>query len=229
MLTDTYGLVLSTGSVAARDAYVDAVDAMLTARGGAASALEQALSADPEFALAHAALARMHQLFGRLEDARRAVGEACRLAPAATVREQRHIEICRLLCLGGGAQTLRRITEHAKEHPRDALALAPASSVFGLIGFSGRVDREHEQLALLEPLARHYGDDAWFLSVHGFALIEVGRCAKTKRLLQWAVVARKAARWSSPRSLGARTTPTARTCMPTRSTKPVRTRRRRSF
>src|SRR3974377_748340 len=46
--------------------------------------------------------------------------------------------------------------------PRDAMALAPSTGVFGLIGFSGKAGREGDQLALLEPLATHYCNDWWF-------------------------------------------------------------------
>jgi len=42
-----------------------------------------------------------------------------------------------------------------------------------LIGFSGRAGREAEQLALLEPLATHYGEDWWFRTVLAFAEIEL--------------------------------------------------------
>jgi tetratricopeptide (TPR) repeat protein len=46
--------------------------------------------------------------------------------------------------------------------------------VFGLIGFSGKVGREVEQLAFLEPLAVHYGDDWWFRTQLAFAQVEMG-------------------------------------------------------
>src|SRR5262249_51069363 len=50
--------------------------------------------------------------------------------------------------------------------------LAPATGVYGLIGSSGRQDRNEALVALLGPLADAYGDDWWFLGAYGFALTE---------------------------------------------------------
>jgi len=55
MLTDRYGLPLSTTSTAARDDYVLATDRALTFYPGAAEAYDRAIAAEPGFALAHAA------------------------------------------------------------------------------------------------------------------------------------------------------------------------------
>src|SRR4051794_18697518 len=52
MLTDRYGLALSTASAAAQDAYVQASELALTFYPGAAEAYDRALAADPGFALA---------------------------------------------------------------------------------------------------------------------------------------------------------------------------------
>jgi hypothetical protein len=52
MQSDRYGLPLSTGSVAARDAYVEAADLALTFYPGAAEAYDRAIAADPRFAMA---------------------------------------------------------------------------------------------------------------------------------------------------------------------------------
>jgi hypothetical protein len=59
MQSDRYGLPLSTGSVAARDAYVEAADLALTFYPGAAEAYDRAIAADPPFAMAHAGRAQM--------------------------------------------------------------------------------------------------------------------------------------------------------------------------
>ena len=47
MLTDRYGLALSTASTAARDDYVQAFDLALTFYPGAAEAYDRAIAADP--------------------------------------------------------------------------------------------------------------------------------------------------------------------------------------
>lgn len=184
MLTDRYGLELTTASTEARDSYVDAIDRMLAADGQVDVTLAAALEADPDFALAHVAQARQHQLYGRGKEARASAETAVELATAASAREQRHVDIISSLVSGQVPRSLELTHEHMAEHPRDAFALAPACGVFGSIGFSGRIDREAEQLALLEPLATHYGDDWWFQTVHAFALLEMGQWTRARQLVE---------------------------------------------
>lgn len=175
ILEDRYGNRLSTSSGAARDAYVLGVDKLLSAGSGIDQAFQEAITADEGFALAHIALARTLQLLGRGGEAKAPLERALALASATTAREQSHIAIFAKILTGQGAQAVSMIAEHMKDWPRDAMVLAPATGVFGLIGFSGRAGREFEQLAILEPLATHYGDDWWFRTVLAFAEIELGK------------------------------------------------------
>ena len=62
MLTDRYGLPLSTTVAAARDAYAEGVHLLLTVYPGAAAAFDRAIAADPGFALPHIGKARAFQL-----------------------------------------------------------------------------------------------------------------------------------------------------------------------
>ena len=187
MLEDRYGLAITTRSDVARDAYVEAIDAVLSANGDAAGALDRALEADPQFALAHSAYARVHQLSGRMPQARTSAERATQLVGSATEREQVHVQIFVLMTSGQGAKALELIREHVARHPRDAFALAPACSVFGLVGFSGRQVREPEQVALLEPLAEAYADDWWFLTVYAFALVEIGQWQRGRDMIERAL------------------------------------------
>ncbi|MEH2507950.1 hypothetical protein V1290_006761 [Bradyrhizobium sp. AZCC 1578] len=170
---DRYGNTLSTSSSNARDAYIVGVDKLLSAGWGIDQAFREAIAADENFALAHIALARSLQVLGRGHEAKDPLERALALAPATTAREQSHIAIFAKILGGRGAEAVSMITEHIKDWPRDAMVLAPATGVFGLIGFSGRSGREVEQLALLEPLATHYDDDWWFRTVLAFAEIEL--------------------------------------------------------
>lgn len=174
-LEDRYGNRLSTSSSTARDAYVIGVDKLLSAGWGIDQAFRDAIAADEGFALAHIALARTLQVLGRGGEAKAPLERALALAPATTAREQSHIAIFAKILRGQGADAIAMIAEHVKHWPRDAMVLAPATGVFGLIAFSGRAEREVEQLAMLEPLARHYGDDWWFRTVLAFAEIELQR------------------------------------------------------
>jgi len=184
LLADRYGLELSTTSVEARDAYAEATDKILSANAGVEASLAVAIEADAEFAVAHAAEARQHQKVGRPKEARAAAQLASELAVGATRREQQHVEIISRMVNGKVPEALKLTHEHVAEFPLDALALAPSCGVFGSIGFSGRIDREAELLALLEPLAPHYGNDWWFQTVYAFALLETGDWAKGRDLAE---------------------------------------------
>ena len=183
MLTDRYGLPLSTSSVAARDAYVAGCDCVLSAEHGDASHLALAIEADPDFALAHVALARARLLRADGAGARQSAARARELAPAATPRERSHVDALCLALEGKPVEALAATRAHLAEHPRDAMVAAPATGVFGLIGFSGRRDREPEQIDFLETLRPHLADDWWFQSVYAFALEEVGRLDEALALI----------------------------------------------
>lgn len=175
MLNDRYGNPLTMSSPAARDAYVRACDALLSANVGSEDGFRQAIAADEGFALAHIALARTLQVYGRGPEMKAPLARALELAPGTSPREQSHIAIFQHILSGRAAEALALTREHIEAWPRDAFALAPATSVFGLIGFSGLGGREEDQLALLAPLSPHYGDDWWFRGVLAFAEIELGR------------------------------------------------------
>ena len=175
MLTDRYGNRLTSTSPEARDAYVAAVDLLLSANPGAEPAFRRAIACDPELAVAHAGLGRALQIEARPAEARAAAACALALTSGLSARERGHVETLGLLINGKSAEALAAARTHLDDYPRDAMVLAPCTSVFGLIGFSGRAGREQELLALLDSLATAYGEeDWWFLCVHAFAQVECG-------------------------------------------------------
>lgn len=174
-MKDRYGYELGTTSADARDAYQAGMDSLMSATPGMDAAFQKAVEADDGFALGHIALARAKQLLGRGHEAKAPLARAQELAPGASARERSQIAIFEKILTGQGAAALDAIREHMKDWPRDAMALAPATSVFGLIGFSGRVGREQEQLEILVPFEKHYGGDWWYLTQLAFAQIELGQ------------------------------------------------------
>jgi hypothetical protein len=174
-VNDRYGLPLTAASQAACDAYVAAADRLLGARDGLIAGFEAALALDPEFALAEIGRARCLATYGLGAEARAAAARARALAARGNPREQGHVAALALAVEGRGAEALDAIKTHLREFPRDALVLQPATGIFGLIGFSGRMEREAELLALLDSLAPHYGEDWWFNSIRAFAECEGGR------------------------------------------------------
>ena len=184
MLSDRYGFLLSTPSAPARDAYVAACDALFAADPLAQSRFRLAIEQDPAFALAIAGLARAEFILARVPQARELAAAARIAAERATLRERSHVNALCLSIEGKGVEALAATREHLVEWPRDAMVLAPATSVFGLIGFSGRQGREPEQLALLEPLEPLLGGDWWFDAVHAFALEECGQLERARALIE---------------------------------------------
>jgi len=188
-LQDRYGNELGTSSTAARDAYLAGVENLMAATPGMDAAFQRAVDADENFALGHISLARAKQLLGRGHEVKAPLARAKELAGNASPREQSQIAIFEKILTGQGAAALKAIREHMKDWPRDAMALAPATSVFGLIGFSGKPGREADQLALLEPFETHYGDDWWYRTQLAFAQIELQKLAEGQRNIDAALAA----------------------------------------
>src|SRR5690349_5784957 len=97
MLTDRYGLPVSTASTAARDALVEGIDLLLAAGPGPADALQRAIDADAGFVLAHLGKARALQVRGDLQGAVAALGDADAAGGAPTPREQSQRDFFRLV------------------------------------------------------------------------------------------------------------------------------------
>ena len=184
MAVDRYGLPLTSDSTRAVAAYRDGVDRILLAVPGAERAFQDALDADPGFALAAIGLARTHQIFGRLDEARAAGAVARGLVGGVTRRERQHVEAIGTLLEGNAAGALAAVRAHVGEFPRDALVLSLAVGAFGLIAFSGRADQNALLLGLLDELAPHYGDDWWFAFAHGWALNEARRPVEARKLME---------------------------------------------
>jgi len=117
MLTDRYDLALSTTSSAARDAYVQACERLLTMYPGAIDLFDQAIAADPGFALAHAGKARSLLDRGNAAAARDSLAAAKALAAGATEREASHIAFCEVYAAG-------HVETSLAAWPRDALVLS---------------------------------------------------------------------------------------------------------
>ncbi|VAV92812.1 Bll1294 protein, partial [hydrothermal vent metagenome] len=174
MFSDRYGNPLTTNSQAAVEAYQRGMDLFLAATHGAEEAFAEATTHDPNFALAHLALARNRQTTGQMAQSTEALTRARALGDTTTAPEQGQIAALGLVMEGRGAEALTAIRAHLKTSPRDAMAAQPCMGVFGLIGFSGQAGREDTMLDFTTDLAPHYGDDWWFLSARAFAQMEAG-------------------------------------------------------
>jgi tetratricopeptide (TPR) repeat protein len=174
MLTDRYGLPLSTTSSAARDAYIEGCEAKLTMYPGAIEAFDRAIAADPGFALAHAARAYALLDRGEAAAATASMAAANSLTAGLSAREASHIAFFGLLLAGETEAALSTVHAHLDAWPRDALVLGTTAFTNGLIGSSGRARQKRALLQLLDRLAPSWGDDWWFTAHHGMALSENG-------------------------------------------------------
>ena len=184
MIKDRYGNDLSTNSQTAADLYIDAVDRFLAADSGVDTTFQRAIDEDENFALAHLALARSHQMRGDRERIGPSLQKARDAATGVTPREAAQIDAIGRLLEGQAGPAYELIRAHLMEYPRDVIMAQTCMGVFGLIGFSGLPGREFEQLAFTTSLAPHYGNDWWFLSQDAFAQIEAGQTARAETAIE---------------------------------------------
>src|SRR6201984_1125942 len=189
MLTDRYGLVLSTASSTAGDAYVQASNLALTFYPGAAEAYDRAIAADPGFALAYAGKAQVLMRQGDVEAARAALAAAKEVSAGLSEREASHIEFFDLVLAGRTEAAIAALYAHLAAWPRDALVVSVAANPNGLIGGSGRIGQKHQIAVLMDSLAPHYGDDFWFTSYHAMALSEDGQLAVARAKVERSLAA----------------------------------------
>jgi hypothetical protein len=167
---DRYGLPLSTSSDPAAAAYRKGIDLLLSAWPGAAEAFDSAITADPEFALAQAARARVHSLHAEGAAAKSKVATARELVNRnGSAREQSHVNALAHAVEGQPLKSLTCALVHLENWPRDAFILSLLLGAYGLLAFSGRADHNQARVDLCERHAHQYGDDWWFLTYLGWA------------------------------------------------------------
>lgn len=190
---DNRGLELSTESAAAAQAYCDGTDLLLSLWPGAAESLNHAITLDPGFALAHAALARQHAICARLSQARSAIAQAETLVLlSGTERERSHVKTLALAIRGQSSQALAAATGHLERWPRDVLIFGLPLGAFGLLAFSGMPDHDQARVALCERYAAHFSEtDWWFLTYRGWSHAENGNLAYGRALTEQALELRR--------------------------------------
>ena len=187
MLTDFYGNHLTTSTGLARDNYDIGLRAFLSANYGAEEAFSQAVEADPNFSLAYLGLARSFMNSGQSEEAKKALGKAKNFLKGTTEREKSHFSCCELILSGQSQKARAAVYKHVSDWPRDAMIAQMNTSVFGLIGFSGKVGREADLLEYTGKILPHYGDDWWMMSMHAISLCETGQSVAAMLLMEKAL------------------------------------------
>ena len=174
-IKDRYELPLTTDSPGAADRYVETIDRFLSQTYGADQAIAQAIEADDNLAVAHAAKALFQMYAMNMADARETIAHARKLAVSATKRERQHVQAISLMIEGDSHKALRLIREHLDEFPRDMLMVRLANRLL-ILGCSGAgiPNFPEELLSMLKPLRSEYGEDWAFLGQYAFAHHETG-------------------------------------------------------
>ena len=181
---DRYGLPLTADSTTAVECYVKGLDQFLALDVGAEASLAQAIAADETFALAHAALALIHQFQGAPDQAKLSARRARACVVGTSRRERQHVESIAIFVDGGGPRALALVHEHLEEFPRDAVLLFLHGF---LIARSGSRDWQQEQFAYLTERAPQYGEDWYFLGQYAFAHHALDRFEASRRLAERAL------------------------------------------
>ncbi|MEM5388268.1 tetratricopeptide repeat protein [Paraburkholderia phymatum] len=190
---DRYDLPLSTTSDHAAERYRTGVDLLLSLWPGAGDALDEAIAADPDFALAYAARARLHAISVQPAQARAHIVKALDLvARNGTERERSHVDVLSLAINGQAARALTAALAHTDRWPRDIVILSMPLGAFGLFAFSGIADHDQARVDLCERHAKHFdADDWWFLTYRGWAHGENGDLQLGRTLTQRALQVRR--------------------------------------
>ncbi|WP_051218549.1 FAD/NAD(P)-binding protein [Nocardioides insulae] len=181
---DPLGLPLSTTAEAAA-AYNAGLERVMRLQSGGEDLIREATRLDPDFAVAHAALALLGHEAGADIDVGASLGDArASILTRGDAREASFVEVVgrRVEDLGEtGAQALM---SHVATHPRDALAVSAAVPT---IAFSGVTDVRREAWDLVEGLAPAYGDHWWYISLLAFTRQDQGRFEEAGMLAESAL------------------------------------------
>ena len=157
-----------------------------------AEAFDRAIAADPDFALAHIARARIHTFYQQGEPARNEAAAARALvARHGTEREKSHVETLALAVEGNLPAALASALKHLESWPRDAVVFSLPLGAFGLFAFSGMADHDQARQDLCARYAADYGEDWWFLSNHGWAMTENGEVTSGRAMTERAFALRR--------------------------------------
>lgn len=162
---DPLGLPLSTTADAAA-AYNAGLERLMRLQSGADELLHQATVLDPDFGLAHAALAMLGHEAGADVDVQGCLDEARRAVRVrGDDRERSLVDVVGLRVHDVRGTGARSLMAHIADHPRDVLAVSAAVPT---IAFSGVTDVQQEAWELVEGLAPAYGDHWWYISLLAF-------------------------------------------------------------
>jgi hypothetical protein len=184
---DLYGMVLSN-SGAALDTWQAGLHCADTFDASGIAELSQAVKLEPNFALAHAALAKQQMFHGFVDDSRNSLAAAQALISKVTERESSLINVL-TASMNFQVNALQMALAHIDRWPLDRFVFSLTVGPFGLLAFSQQADWRERCLALLLHYQKHWPEnDWWYLSALAFSKAECGATADGENLAQraWA-------------------------------------------
>jgi hypothetical protein len=141
--------------------------------------------------LAHALRSLWLQMFGRIDEARVALGRAEAGAPKTSAREQSHVALVSAIIGGRAPAALALVQQHAQRFPTDVLSASTAMGAYGLFAFSGRLDHDAARRAFIEALAPQLPAELpWLLMHRAWVRIEGGDADEGLELARRSMAAR---------------------------------------
>jgi tetratricopeptide (TPR) repeat protein len=197
LATDRYGNALSTTNRTAIDRLDEAAEAILGYRDDPLAAVDAAIAAQPDFAMAHAFRAGLMVMSGEAAGAAEglrsvAEGEALR---HATARERAHLAAARAWCEGDMALAQSRYGALAAEHPRDLSAQQFAHTIDFFLGHATGL-RDRPTAALRDWQEGEAGSN-WLLGMQAFGLEECGSYALAEQAGRMALALNPADAWAT--------------------------------
>ena len=169
---DPLGLPLSTTAEAAT-AYNAGLERVMRLQSGGEDLIRQATELDPDFAVAHAALAMLGHECGAEVDVHLSLAAAREaIRKRGDAREASLVDVVGRRVEDVRDAGARALMSHIAAHPRDVLAVSAAVPT---IAFSGVTDVQREAWDLVEGLAPAYGDHWWYISLLAFTRQDQGR------------------------------------------------------
>ena len=162
---DPLGMPLSTTAEAAAR-YNAGIEKLMRLQNGGDELIRQASELDPDFALAHAAMAMLGHEAGAACDVQASL-DAAREAvrKRGDDRERSLVDVVGRRVADTRDSGARALMAHISSYPRDVLAVSAAVPT---IAFSGVTDIQQEAWELVEGLAPAYGDHWWYISLLAF-------------------------------------------------------------
>ena len=142
-------------------------------QAGGEDLLREAAALDPDFALAHAALAMLGHEAGASTDVAASLQAARRaVLKRGDERERSLVDVIGRRVDDARHEGAKALMNHIAHHPRDVLAVSAAVPT---IAFSGVTDIQQEAWDLVDGLAPAYGDHWWYISLLAFTRQDQGR------------------------------------------------------